>query len=423
MQFQLEQTQWWPPAELERCQMQQLQLVLRHAHAALPFWRGRLDAAGFKADTIPGREWFSTLPLLTRADIQTLGDVLLSRQIPSRHGALTQGETSGSTGRPITYYGTELTQFFWRAFTLRDHLWQQRDFSGKLAAIRLKVEQEETKGWGPATDVVFKTGPCSLLNLRTDIDAQLDWLQREAPQYLITNAQNLLWLARRSSERGIRLTGLKQARCFGGVVADDTRAAVREAWGVGLADMYTAEEVGYIALQCPQTEHYHVQAESVIVEILDDANMVCAPGQIGRVVITALHNFAMPLIRYALGDYAEAGGACACGRGLPVIRRIMGRERNILVLPDGRRHWPSFPSGKWAAAAPVHQLQMIQKKRDEILLRVVAVRELSIEERQRLIAVLQDCLGYPFKMELEYLSEIPRAANYKFEDFVSEIEG
>jgi phenylacetate-CoA ligase len=138
------------------------------------------------------------------------------------------------------------------------------------------------------------------------------------------------------------------------------------------------------------------------------------------VVVTTLHNFAMPLIRYELGDYAEAGEPCACGRGLPVIRRIMGRHRNLLRLPDGRRHWPSFPTDKWAHVAPVKQLQIVQKSLDEIVLRVVAPRDLSGEESARLIAALQGCLGLAFHMTIERVDEIARSDNYKFEDFVSE---
>jgi phenylacetate-CoA ligase len=393
---------------------------LLHATETVPYWREHLGAEW--RDPQLGLDWnrFQQLPLLTRADLQRLGDALLSRRIPPEHGGLTSSETSGSTGRPIKRYGTAVTEFFWRAFTLREHLWHARDFSGRLAAIRLKVEQGESKGWGPATDVAFDTGPCALLNLRTDIDAQLDWLQAQAPQYLITHASNLLWLAQRSVERGIRLPGLLQARSYGGALPQGTRAAVRRAWGVGLADLYTAEEVGYIALQCPHHEHYHLQSENLIVEIIDAAGRPCAPGQIGRVVVTTLHNFAMPLIRYELGDYAETAAACACGRGLPVLRHIMGRERNILRLPDGRRHWPSFPSEKWAHVAPIRQLQLVQKSRQDIRVRIVAPRDLSDDEASRLVEVLRNCLGHPFRMTIERVDEIARAGNFKFEDFVSE---
>ena len=117
--------------------------------------------------------------------------------------------------------------------------------------------------------------------------------------------------------------------------------------------MYSSQEVGYIALECPTGESYHVQAENVLVEVLDDQDRPCSPGDVGRVVVTALHNFATPLLRYDIGDYAEVGAPCPCGRGLPALRRIMGRQRNMALLPTaaaaGRRSswraptkWPTF---------------------------------------------------------------------------------
>ena len=99
----------------------------------------------------------------------------------------------------------------------------------------------------------------------------------------------------------------------------------------------------------------------------------------------------------------------------------MGRSRNLLTLPDGRRHWPSFPAGKWAHVAPVQQLQFIQKSRDTILVRIAAPRELTNAETAGLVKSLQDCLEYPFQINIERVPAIPRAANFKFEDFVSEV--
>ena len=78
-----------------------------------------------------------------------------------------------------------------------------------------------------------------------------------------------------------------------------------------------------------------MQAENVLLEIIDAAGNPLPPGNVGRVVITVLHNLAMPLIRYEIGDYAAFGGECTCGRGLPVLERIVGRARNMLRLPDG----------------------------------------------------------------------------------------
>lgn len=423
VQFQLEHSQWWDAPLLQAHQMRQLALVVRHAYATVPFYRARADASRWQSigDISPAR--WADLAFMTRREVQDAGRELVSGSVPPGHGGLVQGETSGSTGMPITYWQTELTQFFWRAFALRDHLWHQRDLTQKLAGIRPKMEDAVTRGWGPATDVAFDTGVSATLNIRADFDTQLRWLQEQAPAYLISNAHNVYGLARRSLELGIRIPGLREARTYGGVVPEDARAIVREAWGVPLTDCYTCEEVGYLALQCPGHEHFHVQSENLLVEVLNDEDRPCAAGEIGRVVVSNLHNFAMPLLRYELGDFAEVGAPCACGRGLPVLKRILGRQRNLLTLPDGRRRWPSFASVYWAHVAPIRQLQMVQKTRDLIEVRVVAARALSAEEKRKLVAALQGCLGYPFEMEVQELDEIPRHASHKFEDFVSEIAG
>jgi len=358
---------------------------------------------------------------MNRSDVQILGEALLSSKVPAGHGRITKGETSGSTGTPITYYGTELTQFFWDACTLRDHFWHGRDVTAKLAAVRKNMKDAVLPSWGPPVDILFRTGPAATLDINSDLDAQLEWLQVQAPAYLITAAHNLYWLARRSLERGIVLPNLRQVRSFGGVFPDDARRVIREAWNVPLVDVYTAEEVGYIALQCPECEHFHVQSENLIFEILDESGEPCQPGDIGRIVLTTLHNFAMPLVRYDIGDYAEAGAPCACGRGLPVITRILGRQRNLLTLPNGRRHWPSFPSEKWSHAGPIRQLQLVQQSLDHIEVRVVAERVLNEGEKVKLVSALQNCLGHPFNMSVRELADIPRAASHKFEDFISEV--
>ncbi|MEO8008564.1 MAG: phenylacetate--CoA ligase family protein, partial [Betaproteobacteria bacterium] len=330
-------------------------------------------------------------------------------------------ESSGSTGEPIVVQGSELTNFFFGALALRNHLWHDHDLGAKLATIRTVVGDAALPSWGPALDVAFRTGPCVTLNIVADLDRQISWLLEQRPVYLLTHPSNLLALAREFERRELRLPGLREVWTFGEVLPADLRAACKRAWGVKLTDIYTAEEVGYIALQCPEQEHYHVQTENVLVEIIDQQGRTCRPGEIGRVVITTLHNFAMPLIRYANGDYAEAGEPCPCGRGLPVLRRIMGRQRNMVVLPDGSRHWPSFPVENWQSLAPIRQIQMVQQSLLKIEARVVTDRELTTDEMRKFKAALQTSLGYPFEIGIKRVPAIQRSPNLKFEDFVSEV--
>jgi len=136
-----------------------------------------------------------------------------------------------------------------------------------------------------------------------------------------------------------------------------------------------------------------------------------------------LHNFAMPLIRYELRDYAKVGSACSCGRGLPLLESILGRNRNMVMLPNGEKHWPLVGFAEYRAIAPVRQYQLIQHTLEEIEVRLVTDRPLVMEEETRLTEVIQHALGWPFRLQFAYFEhEIPRGVGGKFEEFVSKVE-
>jgi phenylacetate-CoA ligase len=159
----------------------------------------------------------------------------------------------------------------------------------------------------------------------------------------------------------------------------------------------------------------------VLVEVLDERGAPCPPGKIGRVVVTALHNFAMPLIRYELGDLAEVGSACSCGRGLPVLRRILGRVRNTLLAADGKRYFPTFGTRSMPALGVLRQHQFVQKSFTLVEGRLVTARPLAAEEESALRQHVLSRLPGGFAVRFVYVDAIPRSASGKFEDFVSEV--
>lgn len=420
LQFQLERSQRLAPERLRELQFRQLEALLRHAWETVPWyrasWRERYDP---RQPLTP--EIFSQLPILTRSELQANFDVLKSTRIPAAHGPVAESRTSGSTGRPVRVLKTGLVQLMWQAIVLREHRWFKRDLTGKLAAIRQGVKEAEADGWGPATDVLTRAGRSATLPISTDVEAQLAWLERQQPDYLLSYPSNLAELARRSLARGIRFPRLREVRSFGEILTPDVRELCRQAWNVPVTDAYSSDEAGYMALQCPGHEHYHVQSENVLVEILDERGAPCGPGEAGRVVVTPLHNFALPLIRYELGDYAEVGPLCACGRGLPVLSRVAGRVRNMLVLADGRRYWPAFGSAGLAEIAPILQQQLVQKSFDAIEARLVTARPLTSAEEESLRRHVQARLPAPFEIRFSYCDDLGRSAGGKFEDFVSEV--
>ena len=428
--YQLEETQWWSAERLAEHQLLQLQSLLRHAWETVPYYRMRLGAAGYRPGGAIDLAAWRALPLLSRRDLQKTGKSLVSLRLPPEYAPTIEVQTSGSTGQPVKVVGTQLDALMWEALTLREHLWHRRDPKGRLAVIRANAPGfGEPAGvtmledWGPPASLVFETGPAAAMSFSVDVAAQAGWLRRHAPEYLLTYPNNLMALVRHFAARGERVPRLREVRTIGETVTPELRAACREAWDVGIVDAYSSNELGYLALQCPESGLYHVMAESVMVEILAADGTPCAPGESGRVVATSLHNLAMPLVRYELNDYAEAGGPCPCGRGLPTVARILGRSRNMLRLPGGAERWPLVGFDRYREIAPIRQYQLIQRSLEEIEARFVADRPLSRAEEERLARVIMTSLGHPFRVSFAYSEgEIPRGPGGKFEEFVSEVE-
>lgn len=427
MQYELNHTQWWDYETIRSRHLLQLDEIIHYARRHVPFYRKRLKRV-FKAHTRINWDLWDKLPLLTRNDIQKSKEDLFSNKIPSQHGNAFKVSTSGSTGKPVTILQTDLTTFYWHVFTLREHLWHHRDFTKKLAIIRY-VDHDQANppngqkfaGWGPSTDVVFKTSPSCGLSIKANIQQQASWLMKEKPHYLLTHPTNALALARFFQDSNETLDNLLEVRTLSETLTPETRKICKETWGVNVTDMYSCREVGYMALQCPEHEHYHVQSENVLVEILNDDNKPCAPGEIGRVVVTSLNNFASPIIRYDIGDYAEAGEPCSCGRGLPVIKRIMGRVRNMLTLPSGEQHWPVLNHKTLREILQFQQIQIVQHTLSEIEIRLVTSNPVSLDQEKQVRKTLQEIFNYPFNIRFSYPQEIVRSSGGKYEEFLSHI--
>ena len=428
MLSQLEKTQWLGLEEIQSLQFQQISSVVSHAFRTVPFYREILQKSGFTSETTLSPSNWRHIPILTREDIQAAGSALHSNAIPAQHGKQTSITTSGSTGKPITALATDITGFFWNLFTLRNYLWHLDDFSGKLAAIRtangrpaLYPDGMPLKDWGAPINFISPTGPGMLLDIQTDVADQAEWLVRQDPDHLVTFPSNLKSLLRTIGKSGNALKKLKTVHTLGEVVSQELRNLCTGQWGVPIVDMYSSQEVGYIALQCPEHDHYHIQAENVFFELINDQGQPCKEGEIGKIVLTTLHNFAMPLLRYQIGDYAELGPACPCGRGLPVLKRILGRVRNMLRLPTGEERWPYIGEKAFAGVAPVIQYQIIQQEMTLIEARMVVERPVTSAEEEGIRSILIRELGYPFEIVFSYQQAIPRSTGGKYEDFVSRL--
>lgn len=411
--FQMESTQWLSAEALRERQDRQLGALLDHARRYCAFYRERFPN---------GLASWREIPLLTRADLQTQADAMRASAYPRAHGKTFDIATGGSTAEPVTVRRTALTQLFWQAATLRDHLWHRRDLAATMAIIRQFPEAvDETKPgrWGG----ILRSGPAWHLPISTYVETQLRWLQKIDPHILLTYPANLDALLTHMHHEGITLGRLREVRTVSGTVTTALRERCQQVLSVPLTDLYSTQEVGIIALQCPDSGLLHVQSEHLRVEVLDEQGQPCREGEIGQVVVTDLHNFAMPLIRYALRDWAEVGPCCSCGRGLPTLHRVVGRTRNMAVSPEGKSYRPVLETRRMLEAIPhLRQYQFEQTAENAITARLVCTPAPSREQLQKFQATLEQMLGHAYRWTWQVGdAPLPLSASGKFEEFISSI--
>lgn len=396
-------------AEVEALQAQKLAHLVEHCERFSPDFRARL------AQCPPGE-----LPLLTRRILQTAPDIHC-QQVPADHGAISQQRTSGSTGEPVMVCKTAHVGQIWTAMSMRFHEWHQTDFTLTLMAVKVLFQGvQHAPNWGPPASQYVQTGPAIGMAAASDASEVYQAARENRVGDLLIFPTNLAALLRHIRKTGEGLPDLKRLRTVSETLSDELRAEAREVLGLDPIDLYSSNELGNIAIQCPTSGLYHTMDDVLKVEVLRDDGTPCQPGEIGRVVVTELHNYATPLIRYVCGDYAEVGEPCPCPLPFGTLRRIKGRERNLALRPDGRRVWPNI--GLYALSrdlAPVVQYQAVQHSLDDLEIKLVVERDLTADEVVNLTAQISRAVGFPIPVRFTYFEDhIPLPPSGKFEEFV-----
>lgn len=407
-----------PQAELTSRQRVQLRALARHANTRSSHFAARLQRAGLTPDELAEPGGLAALPPLTRRALVEAGETLFCRSLPPEHGKVTTTSTSGSTGEPVTVRRPALCHLQWLACSLREHLWCRHDFAARFAVVRANITDGVSRpDWGPPVSLLFRTGPAEARPATQPVEELVSWLIAFSPQHLLSLPGSLAAIVASLQRTGQRLPGLTTVRTVSETVSTRLREQVSRAFGARIQDSYSSQEGGIMATQCPEAGTYHV-SEHILLEIVTPDGRPCAPGQTGRILVTDLLNYATPLIRYEIGDYAEVGESCSCGRSLAPIRRFLGRERNLVLLPDGTRHWPLVGFHRWDEVFPVRQFQFIQTDRQSITAKMSADSRPDATQEERLTTIIQEALGHPFVVRYEWQTEpLPRGPGGKFEEF------
>ena len=389
------------PVAARELEASELTRILRFARSEVPYYRSDEAWSGLTLDVPVGRDVLAELPIIGKHDVQDRVEDLKAERLPRGQKALSWTSSSGTTGRPTRVLFNKHPLMMFALLVQRPLRWARIDPSGTQAVIRLPRDLPRqadgspladgtilrTTGWMYLSDW-FHTGPMIGFNRSNPVEEQIDMLRKERPQYLITFPGTLETLV--YACQGKPVDSLLALRTISATLTQGMRERIESATGLHVYETYGLNEIGIVAHRC-EAGRYHVNAEHCLVEIVDAAGKPSKPGETGRIVVTSLTNFAMPLIRYDTGDIAEAvEGLCSCGRTLPSIGRIMGRYRAMRHVPEGTSRRlnliaETFDRLPLAVLANLREYQLHQFGDGSFELRLVTLGE----PEQRLVSALR----------------------------------
>jgi phenylacetate-CoA ligase len=428
----LDRTQWLDPAELEQLQLMQFRALLDHCQEQVPYYRHLLGANGITSSSIQSMNDFRRIPILSRSTWQNQFDDLCARQLPSGTVALDEDSTSGTSGVPVRILKTNIFYIWWLAFYLRDLEWSGLNPTGTMAAIRatLKtgpelerlIQGEMMPSWNPILQPLIEMGPLHGMDIRQKPHRQIEWLREVNPDYLLSHASNLELLANILLDKPQRLPRMRAVQAISETLTKDVQAKIEVAFGAPVKNLYSSAEAGYLASPCPMGKGLHVHAENVILEVLDDTNQPCRPGETGRVLLTVLHNFRTPFIRYEIGDEVTLRpGRCPCGRGLPSLTRVFGKRRPMFRLHDNRLKHSSGLVHAISIIGGHYQHQADQIGLDRVIVRVVPNDSWTADHPNLLRKAVQEFFEEPIRVDLEIKDRLELQRSGKVQSMICRI--
>lgn len=426
-----------PPEVLDNWRRRRLASVLKFAAAHVPYYRDLVARIGLAAEDFERGDGLRALPVLTKHDVQDAGPALRAARLPEGHIETYVTRSSGTTGRVTVIAQTNVSGQMFPILKQREYRWFRYDPMGKLAAIRTGAELRSRMD-GPENPVgetfrapgwryvgeIFETGPFAGFNITNPIDAQLEWLARERPDYLVSQPSHLENLAHKAGGAN-PAPGVRGVHAISEQMTASMRRRIEAAFGVRPVQNYGLNEIGVVASQC-EAGRFHVHLEHCMIEITDGQGRPCAAGEEGHLLVTTLTNFLMPLIRYDTGDLARAQGSpCPCGRTLPSFGPVTGRYRRYAGLPEEtigllaavRFSLEAMPP---EIAAGLRLYQLHQDRGNHFELRLAVDSPLPPEFHARIRAAWDKAAPAGVPLDIVEVAEIAPSKSGKIEDFTSD---
>lgn len=369
--------------------------MLAHAYENVPFYRAHYDAHGFHPRAFVSLDDIAKVPFLDKRHLKEIPvEQLVARGVDASRCNVVS--TSGSTGAPLRMYLDAAGQRHQRVSAWRIQFEHGYRWTWRTVEIRMTLG---------ATHPLQRLGIAPKMWLSI-LDAPEKWvaaIRGARPEVIMAGASTLHALAEAWPSH---IAKPRIVISDGETLYPVTRALIESRLGVAPVDVYGLVELSDFAWECECHDGYHWNADSHYVEIVDET-----------IVATDMLQGGMPVIRYRTGDRGEAlSSDCGCGRTLPRLGRIDGREADAVVLPSGRLlFWPFFHE-VLAVHADLRSWRVRQRADQSILLEL----ETNAEAARRIAADAAAKLPEPLRVEGKAADNIAPRPGEKFRAVVRE---
>jgi phenylacetate-CoA ligase len=398
-------------------QLIKLKKILNHAYSNVSFYHRKFVGAGIKPDDIKTLHDLVKIPVTTKSEIR---DTPIEEVMPRNFniGRAKKNTTSGSTGIPLTTYMDERAFKFYSAVWLAVLLESGLRLRDKRAIIEDPRNFPPRRSWHEYFALLRERH----ISIFENVEKQLKVLREFNPQIIEGYPSSLKILADASRKQNWPLTP-RLLFTLGETLDKADRNMITSVFNADLLDFYGSSEFSLVAFECFEHSGYHVNADCLITELLRDGEQVSF-GERGEITCTSLVNYATPLIRYLHGDIGVLSEEqCSCGKKLPLLKKIEGREDDFLLATNGRIISPEifFPY-PFQNFEGIRQFKVVQEENDRLRIQLVidgiSVPKTVLSNAEKEI---HRVFGGSMKVDFEFVSEIARDPSGKIKKIVSKI--
>lgn len=408
-----QESQWWDRAALVRYQEGFLDRLLRHAVTATPYYAAVAQERGLCLNSVSAAD-LERFPLLTKTHLVDRQSDLQAWRLP---GTTSWKTTGGSTGVAVRLRKNRWATAAEQAASWRSYAWygirpgdRQARFWGTPLSGRGRLRYR-------AIDWILNRDRFSAFAFgRDDLARYFARLRERPPVWVYGYVSMLVQFATFCLEERLPLgaVGIRAVVTTSEALTRADRDLLRIAFQAPVYDEYGCGELGAVFYECERGS-LHLMAENLLAELVPDPTLNRADAR--RLVLTDLHNYATPLVRYDVGDYVVPAPPCRCGRGLPAFSEVFGRAYDFVAAADGARYHGEFfmylLEDARTRGAAILQAQFVQTETDRILIRIVPGHGYEPETGQALAAKLEQQCEERFRADFETVPELPRELSGK----------